>query len=231
MISDYKKGRPVPVVPKKNVYIKDPRRLYGIDKDFKLVNEAIGPNLVDVDHAISTATFPFFENTADTYSLHRDVTRLTRTRDFVIAALLSCFDKSVDTMIKGEKDPRWSPDDKNVARLLTCFWNSSTHVFFENETYVTVEPLAHARPSYRGFSLFQLLVRFSDEGTRRLVAKTQSIYLNEYSSFPSSEAWKNMMKLMLHAATKVRDMGPFYALEWASDGVDQTHTSPGFTWV
>jgi hypothetical protein len=212
-----------------HVYIKDPRRLYGIDENGKLVNAAIGPNLVDVEHAISTATFPFFQSHAETYDLHAKVTRLTSTRDVVIAALESCGNKSFETMVKGEKDPRWSQDDKNLARLLDSFWISAMHVFSENESYVTVEPLAHAKPSYKGFSLFQLLIGFSDEGTRKLVAKTVEIHSSRFNVSPSSEAWKNMMRLMLSAATKVRDMGPFYALKWASNGVDQKQT--GFTWV
>jgi hypothetical protein len=221
----------VSIGPQRNVYIKDPRRLYGIDENSKLVNAAIGPNLVDVEHAISTAAFTFFQNHADTYDLHAKVIRLTSTRDVVLAALNSCLDKSFETMVKGEKDPRWSPDDKNVARLLGSFWNSAMHVFSENESYVTVEPLAHAKPSYKGFSLFQLLIGFSDEGTRKLVAKTVEIHSRLYNVPPSSEAWKNMMRLMLSAAAKVRDMGPFYALKWASAGADQMPTSPGFTWV
>jgi hypothetical protein len=157
------------------------------------------------------------------------VTRLTSTRDVVLAALDSCVNKSFVTMVNGEKDTRWSRDDKNLARLLGSFWISATHVFSENESYVTVEPLAHAKPSYKGFSLFQLLIGFSDEGTRKLVAKTVEIHSRRFDVLPSSEAWKNMMRLMLSAAANVRDMGPFYALKWASNGVDQKQT--GFTWV
>jgi hypothetical protein len=243
VISDYKKGIPVFRVAQNVAYIKDPRRLYGINQQTrKLINESIGPNLVDPEHVISKATFAFFNSSYETEGLHEDVSRLAKGTEIVEAALRSCYDKSVETSQKGDKG-ELNQEDREVARLLVCFWESALNVFKETPSHVTVEPLAHATPSFSGFSLFQLLVKFSDEGTRSLVDKTVKLHESANPDKEArSKAWKSMLKLMLEAATKVRGMGPFYALEWntrnarnakrplsVDDGdVDQKHTKPGF---
>jgi hypothetical protein len=104
VISDYKKGIPVFRVAQKVAYIKDPRRLYGVNElTGTLINESIGPNLVDPEHVISKATFAFFNSSYETEGLHEEVSWLAKGTEIVEAALRSCYDKSVETSQKGDK--------------------------------------------------------------------------------------------------------------------------------
>lgn len=108
----------------------------------------------------------------------------------------------------------------DVAQLLVCFWKSALDVVrFHGTTHVTVTPLAHANPSLKGFSVFQLLVEFPGEGTRDLVEKTVKRLRDLDSSDLDSKkdraaAWKRMLELMLVAATDVGKSGPYYTLTW-----------------
>jgi hypothetical protein len=78
-----------------------------------------------------------------------------------------------------------------------------------------VVPLMHAKPSNKGYAVFQLLVDFSTELTYDLVAKAAARYEEANSNAETrSKAWKNMLRLMLNAATKLEQIGPFYKLEW-----------------
>jgi hypothetical protein len=125
----------------------------------------------------------------------------------------SCFDKANATY--QARDSITNEDEREVAVALFHFWESARDLVASKWRDVKVVPLMHARPSNKGYAVFQLLVNFSIELTYELVAKAAKRYEEANSDAEArSKAWKNMLRLMLNAATKLEQIGPFYKLEW-----------------
>jgi hypothetical protein len=222
--NSFKKGIPYPpaVSSDSAAFFKDPRRLYGIHEG-RLVNEAIGPNLADPNHYFSKASTgkdsprpTRMEFTASEYAtkvVHERIMKHAKEEPFIIAAVTSCFDKANATY--QARDSITNEDEREVAVALFHFWESARDLVASKWRDVKVVPLMHARPSNKGYAVFQLLVNFSIELTYELVAKAAKRYEEANSDAEArSKAWKNMLRLMLNAATKLEQIGPFYKLEW-----------------
>ena len=221
--NSFKKGIPYPpAVPSDSAaFLKDPRRLYGIHEG-RLVNEAIGPNLADPNHYFSKdstgkdskrAEIAFLASEDATKVLHERIMKHAKEERFIISAVTSCFDKANATY--QARDSITNEDEREVAVALFHFWDSARDMVATKWRDVKVVPLMHAKPSNKGYAVFQLLVEFSIELTYDLVAKAAARYEEANSNAETrSKAWKNMLRLMLNAATKLEQIGPFYKLAW-----------------
>ena len=215
-----------------HIFFVKPRKLYEVHiTSGALTNGSIGPNLMDLDNKLKMSC-AFASTDERTMTVHREVLSMKQDRDTVKKALdvhLAAVSQAQTDLEEAKKASVPNDQSTEVGRILLVlehFWRSAGNVYhFSTVGPVSLEPLAHSKPSGLGFAVFQVLVTFEERFLRGVVEHTaQMLALNDgLRGHEATRAWMGMLALMLDGVTGAKGAGgDYYTLEWGTRGTKRS---------